>query len=206
MATLYHYMDCPYCFKVRAYLNERGIPYDHAVIQRGAPPPELSALNPLRRLPVWVTDEGKPVFGSNTIIDFLEVVEPDGLLPEDPLRRARCWMADELARDGLLEPLIAVDRSMAGREPGDWDMVVYRKKTRRVRRTLEVLAALLGGREWLVGDDLTVADLAVALPLTIVERYGVSLDDLPELKALRDRLDTRMSIVDARKPPGQAQP
>ncbi|MCO4760783.1 MAG: glutathione S-transferase family protein [Myxococcales bacterium] len=202
MATLYHYMDCPYCFKVRAYLNEREIPYDQAVIERGSPPPEMSALNPLRRLPVWVTDDNKPVFGSNTIIDYLEVVEPDGLLPEEPLHRARCWMADELARDGLLEPLIAIDRSMAGREPGDWDIVVYRKKVRRVQRTLEVFGALLGGREWLVGDDLSVADLAIALPLTIVERYGVDLDDKPALKALRDRLNARYSIVEARKRPG----
>ena len=201
MATLFHYMDCPHCFKVRAYLSEREIGYDHAVIERGSPPPELSALNPLRRLPVWVTDDNKPVFGSNTIIDYLELVEPEGLLPADPLQRARCWMADEMARDGLLEPLIAIDRSMAGREPGDWDIKVYSQKVRRVQRTLDVFEALLGGREWLVGADLTIADLAVALPLTILERYGVDLDARPGLKALRDRLNSRFSVVEARKPP-----
>ena len=201
MATLYHYMDCPDCFKVRAYLEEREIDFDHAVIERGAPPPELSRLNPLRRLPVWVTDENKPVFGSNTIIDFLEVVEPDGLLPEEPLHRARCWMADEMARDGLLEPLIAIDRSMTGREPGDWDLVVYRKKVRKVQRTLDVFEALLGGRDWLVGDDISVADLSVALPLTILERYGIDLDARPGLKALRERLNSRYAVVEARKRP-----
>jgi len=203
MPTLYHYMDCPYCFKVRAYLIERELDYDNALIERGSPPPELSALNPLRRLPVWVTADNKPVFGSNTIIDFLEQIEPDGLLPEDPIARARCWMADELARDGLLEPLIAIDRSMTGREPGDWDLVVYRKKVRRVQRTLDVFEALLGGREWLVGEELSVADLAIALPLTILERYGLDLDERPGLKALRERLNTRYSIVEARKRPGQ---
>ncbi len=201
MATLYHYLDCPYCFKVRIYLHERQLPFDHALIQRGSPPPELSALNPLRRFPVWVTDEGKPIFGSNTIIDFLEQSGASTLLPTEPLHRARCWMADELARDGMLEPLLAMDRSMAGREPGDWDMDVYRKKTRRIRRSLDVLEALLGGRQWLVGPEFSLADIAVTLPLTILERYGLDLTEHPGLADLRVRLDKRYSVVEARKDP-----
>ncbi len=210
MATLYHYMDCPYCFRVRLYLAERDIPYDSMVCARGTPPPELPALNPLRRLPVWVTDEGRPVFGSNTIISYLEDEEPDGgLLPEEPLPRARCWMADELARDGLLEPMLALDREIGGKEPERWDMVLYRKKKKRIARTLAVFEALLGGREWLVGHDLTIADLSIALPLSIAERFGIELADTPAVAALAARLENLESMRVARegvKPKAEAPP
>lgn len=200
MATLYHYMDCPYCFRVRLYAAERDLPFESVVVERGAPPPELPSLNPLRRLPVWITDENRPIFGSNTILDYLEHSDPeDGLLPQDPLARARCWMADELARDGLLEPLIALDRDHAGKEPDAWDMKLYRRKTARVNQTLHVFEALLGGREWLVGDSLTIADLSIALPLSIVERFGIDLSEVPGVAALGERLAARDTMRIARQ-------
>ncbi len=209
MATLYHFMDCPHCFKVRLYLAERGIKWHAATVARGHLPPELPALNPLRRLPVWVTEDNRPVFGANTIIDFLEQSEAGpGLLPDDPLRRARCWMADEMAVDGLLEPLIALDRDMDGAEPDAWNMKLYQKKTARIRRILTVFEQLLGNRQWLVGDEMTLADLSIALPLTILERFGLDLAALPGLQNLAERLVDLPSVVEARKPPASqaAQP
>ena len=199
MATLYHYLDCPYCFRVRAYLAERELPYTSSAIERAAPPPELLALNPLGRLPIWVTDNGRPIFGSNTILAYLEATAGQALLPIDPLQRARCAMAEELCTEGLLQPLIRLDREMAGRETGDWNMEVWRTETARVRRTLQVFEALLGGRPWLVGDGMTVADFALVQPLTILERYGLDLQGLPGLADLAERLARRPSIVAARR-------
>ncbi len=201
MATLYHFMDCPYCFKVRVYLAERGIEYHSAAVKRGHLPPELPALNPLRRLPVWVTDDNRPVFGANTIIDFLERTESGPkLVPEEPLRRARCWMADEMVIDGLLEPLIALDRDMQGAEPDAWNMKLYQRHTGRIRRILTVFEQLLGNRDWLVGDEMTLADLSLALPLTILERFGLDLAALPGLQNLAERLADLPSVAEARKP------
>lgn len=199
MATLYHYLDCPYCFRVRAYLAERDLTYTSLTVDRGAPPPELLALNPLGRLPIWVTDEGRPIFGSQTIVHFLEATHGQALLPTDPLQRARCAMAEELCTDGLLQPLIRLDREMAGREPGTWDLQVWQAETSRVNRTLQVFESLLGGRPWLVGQSLTTADLALVQPLTILERYGLDLQRQPGLADLAERLSRRPSIVAARR-------
>ena len=199
MPSLYHFMDCPYCFRVRLYAAERSLRYESIVIDRGHLPPELSSLNPLRRLPLWITDEQKPIFGSNTIIDFLEQSDPDdGLVPADPLARARCWMADELARDGLLEPLIAIDRDQSGKDPERWDMRLYRQKSARIRTTLQVFEQLLGGRQWLIGDELTLADLSIALPLSIIERFGIDMEDVPGVAALGKRLSERDAMRLAR--------
>lgn len=205
MATLYHFLDCPYCFRVRAYLAERELPYVSAAVPRDHLPPELPSLNPLGRLPIWITDAGKPVFGSNTIVTFLDATTPGtGLLPTEPLARARVAMAEELCNDGLLEPLIRLDREIAGREAGEWNIEAYRRDTAKVRRTLTVFEQLLGGRPWLVGDSLTPADLALAQPLTILERFGLDLQGLPALQDLAERLAKRTSVQAARRTPDQS--
>lgn len=204
MPTLYHYLDCPYCFRVRAYLAERDLPYASNAVDRGAPPPELLALNPLGRLPIWVNEQGRPIFGSATIIAYIEATAGPALLPADPLQRARCAMAEEMCNDGLLAPLIRLDREMVGREPGDWNMEVWRTETQRARRTLHVFESLLGGRQWLVGDALSTADLALVQPLTILERYGLDLQGLPGLADLAERLARRPAVLAARRSPAQA--
>lgn len=200
MPTLYHFHDCPYCFKIRLYAHERGLAFASARCDRGALPPELPALAPLLRLPVWVNDEGKPIFGSTTIVDYLEGTIPDHrLLPEDPLRRARCWMADEIADVGLLQPLLEVAALTRGKEPGDWDMRRWQALMAKARKGLDILEAVLGGREWLVGETLTYADLAVALPLSVVERYGLDLASHPGLRSLSERVERRPATLAARK-------
>ena len=200
MQSLYHYMDCPSCFKVRLYLAERSIPYQRITVKRDVPMPELAGLNPLRRLPVWMTEDDKPIFGSNTIIDYLESThEQERLVPDDPVGRARCWMADELAVEGLLAPLLVLDREMAGKEPDRWDMKIYRQQSAKITRMLGVFEQLLGGRQWLVGDRMTVADLSVVLPLTILERFGLDLAAFAGLSDLRERIVARPSLAEARQ-------
>jgi glutathione S-transferase len=201
MPVLYHFHDCPYCFKVRLYCHERGVEFTSALCERGALPPELPSLAPLGQLPVWVTDEGKPVFGSRTIIDFLNHLDPGDLLPADPIARARCWMADDVADEGLLQPLLELDRMTRGKEPGQWDLKRWKVLMGRSRRTLDILEALLGGREWLIGGKLSYADIAVALPISVVERYGLDLSAHPGLASLSERIERRPATLAARKAP-----
>jgi len=207
LATLYHFIDCPFCYRVRAYLAERDLPFTSASVERDAPPPELYGLHPLGKLPVWVTDAGKPIFGSSTIMAYLEATEPGArLLPADPLARARCAMAEELVTEGLLQPLMRLERELGGRSAPAWDIDLYRTETRKVRSMLQVFEQILGGRRWLVGDSLTTADLALALPLTIIERFGLDLEGLPGLIDLAERLGKRPSVVAARTAQPARQP
>lgn len=202
MPTLFHYHDCPFCFRVRAFLGEREVAYASNLVDRDAPPPELLSLNPLGKLPIWVTDKGRPIFGSRTIIRFVDQLAiGTPLLPADPLQQARVAMAEDLVDEALLPALIRLDREIAGKTPDQWNMQAYRADVAKVRQTLDIFEQLLGGRDWLVGDALSPADLALAQPLTILERFGLDLADLPGLAALAERLSKRTSIIAARKPP-----
>lgn len=201
MPTLFHYADCPYCFRVRAFLAEREVEYASNLCDRDAPPPELFALSPLGKLPVWVTDKGRPIFGSRTITRFVDgLAKGPALLPADPLQQARVAMAEDLVDEALLPALIKLDREIAGKPSEQWNMTVYRAETATVRNMVGVFEQLLGGRQWLVGEALTPADLALAQPLTILERFGLDLSAAPGLRDLAERLAKRSSVLAARNP------
>jgi glutathione S-transferase len=203
MPTLYHYFDCPYCFRVRAFLAEREVDFASHLVDRGSPPPELLSLNPLGKLPIWVTDKGRPIFGSRTIIRFVDALAAGTpLIPADPLQAARVAMAEDLIDEALLPALIRLDREVGGKPSDQWDLKIYRTETAKVQGLLEIFEQLLGGRQWLVGDALSPADLALAQPLTILERFGLDLAAMPGLADLAERLAKRTSILSARRPPG----
>lgn len=207
MPTLYHYHDCPFCFRVRAFLAEREVPYASNLVERGHPPPELYSLTPLGKLPVWVTDKGRPIFGSRTIIRFVDqLAQGPQLIPHDPLAQARVSMAEDLVDEALLPPMLRLDREIAGKQATDWNLEVYRTEAAKIKQMLSVFEQLLGGREWLVGEAISPADFAVALPLTIVERFGLDLAPYPGLTGLAERLNKRTSILAARKAPAPPAP
>jgi glutathione S-transferase len=101
-----------------------------------------------------------------------------------------------------LPALIRLDREVGGKPSDQWDLKIYRTETAKVHGLLEIFEQLLGGRQWLVGDALSPADLALAQPLTILERFGLDLAAMPGLADLAERLAKRTSILSARRPPG----
>lgn len=72
---------------------------------------------------------------------------------------------------------------------------------REVEAHFDALVDMLGDREWLVGDQLSVADIAVASMCTVIERAeeaAAMMDKRPSVLAWRERVDT------ATMPPGTA--
>ena len=182
-------------------MAERQVDYASNLCDRDAPPPELFALSPLGKLPVWVTDKGRPIFGSRTIARFVDALAVGpALFPTDPLQNARVAMAEDLVDEALLPALIRLDREIGGKPSEQWNVKAYREETTIVRQMLALFEQLLGGRQWLVGDSLTAADLALAQPLTILERYGLDLSGQPALADLAERLAKRTSVLAARQP------
>ena len=198
MPSLYHFQDCPFCYRVRLYLAERAIAYTSVRCERGALPPELPSLHTLGRLPVWLDDAGRPFFGSLAIIAYLAETTPgETLWPDTPIGRARVQMAEELVTTGLLQPLIRLADAQAW-PPEAWDIPAQKREMALVRRTLAALESIQAGRPWLLGERLTVADLLLAQPLTILERFGLDLETLPGLNNLAERLAQRPSVLAAR--------
>ncbi len=108
--TLYQFELCPYCHKVRAGLEAKGLAFTKVEVnpmsKRELPP--LSAGTP-RKVPVLAID-GVVVQDSTAILDFLDQRFPEGLrfLPTDPAKLARTREIEAWVDDDLIQVLPTV--------------------------------------------------------------------------------------------------
>jgi len=184
------------CYKVRLLAAHLGIPLelrDIDVTDRSDPREHLAGLNPVRRAPTLVLDDGRPLAESNAILWYLG--EGSRFVPEERYDRAKAlqWMFFEQYEH---EPAIAVARNLksyAG-PPELWEA----RREELTKRGLRALAALelgLEERDWLAGDGMTVADIALYAYTHCAYEGGFSLDGYPAIRAWLDRVATQPGHV-----------
>jgi glutathione S-transferase len=186
-------------YKVRLLLAHLGIPYesrDVNVVDRSDPREELAALNPTRRVPTLVLDDGRPLGESNAILWYLG----DGteFVPSDSYDRAKAlqWMFFEQYEH---EPAIAVARFLKTYfgKPDVWES----QREQLTKRGIKALAALEGGldgRDWLAGEAMSIADISLYAYTHVADEGGFSLDDYPNIRAWLGRIASRDGHVPMR--------
>jgi glutathione S-transferase len=184
------------CYKVRLLAAHLGIPLELRevdVLHRSDPRDEVSALNPARRVPTLVLDDGRPLAESNAIMWYLG--EGSRFVPDDRFDRAKAllWMFFEQYDH---EPAIAVARNLksyAG-PPELWEA----QREQLTKRGVKALAALelgLEGRDWLAGDGMSVADIALYAYTHCADEGGFSLDGYPAILAWVERVASQRGHV-----------
>lgn len=160
-------LPTPNGVKVSIMLEEIGLPYEPHTINIGANEtwtPEFLSLNPNGKIPAIIDPDGpggKPLglFESGAILHYL--AEKTGkLLPADPAARYETiqWVYFQMASIGPMFGQLGFFFKFAGREYEDKrPMQRYRDETKRL---LGVLETRLTGRDWLMGKDYTIADIA----------------------------------------------
>ena len=171
------------CFKVRLLLAHLGIPYERRTVDvadRSERPQLLGGLNPALRVPTLVLDDGRPLAESGAILWYFG----DGtrFVPADPYARAQVlqWMFFEQYDH---EPAIAVVRfwlAYSGRPEAFADRV--EERTAAGYRALDALALGLDGRDWLVGDRMTLADIALYAYTHVAHEGGFDLGRYPSIR------------------------
>jgi glutathione S-transferase len=177
------------CYKVRLLLAHLGIDYevrDVDVVDRRTPREFLDGLNPARRVPTLVLDDGRPLAESNAILWYFG----DGtrFVPEDGYARAQVlqWMFFEQYDH---EPAIAVARFLKTYS-GHPQLYEARREelTKRGEKALAALEQGLDRRDWLVGEGMTIADVALYAYTHAADEGGFSLDGYPQIRAWLDRV------------------
>jgi glutathione S-transferase len=177
------------CYKVRLLLAHLGIPYERRtmdVVDRSNRPEVLGGLNPSLRVPTLVLDDGRALGESGAILWYFG--EGTRFVPDGPYLRAQVlqWMFFEQYD---LEPNIAVARfwlAYSGRPEQALDRLD--EWHRGGNRVLAALESHLDGREWLVGDGMTLADIAVYGYTHAAEEGGFELGPYPAVRAWLDRV------------------
>ncbi|WP_459177259.1 glutathione S-transferase N-terminal domain-containing protein [Ewingella americana] len=161
-------LPTPNGVKVSIMLEEIGLPYEAHLIDIGKNEtwtPEFLALNPNGKIPAILDPNGpggKPLalFESGAILLYL--AEKSGLfLPTDPVERIETlqWLFFQMAAVGPMFGQLGFFHKFAGREIEDKrPLERYRKESIRL---LNVLESRLAGRQWIMGDEYTIADISL---------------------------------------------
>lgn len=161
-------LPTPNGVKVSIALEELGLPYEPHRIEfgpEGVKSPEFITLNPNGRIPAIIDPDGpdgRPVglFESGAILVYL--AEKTGkLLPESAAGRYEtlAWVMFQMGGVGPMFGQFGHFFKFAADKVANnsYPMERYRDESKRL---LSVLEARLEGRQWLMGDDYTIADIA----------------------------------------------
>jgi glutathione S-transferase len=182
---LYDYLPSGNGYKVRLVLKHLGLPYElvELDIKTGASrTPEFLARNPNGRIPVLEVPGRGCLAESHAILGFL--AEGTALVPGDPFDRARMWQW-LCFEQYELEPNLATARfwlRSLGKSPEELGEKLV-EKLAKGRAALAVLEHGLAGREFLVGDRYSLADVALYAYTHVVPEAGVSLEPYPSIRA-----------------------
>ncbi|WP_427968711.1 glutathione S-transferase family protein [Altererythrobacter sp.] len=188
----------PNGWKVSIALEELGLPYRLHPINLGEneqKTPEYLRLNPNGRIPTIVDDDadGEPmaVFESGAILLYL-AEKTGALIPADSRGRWETlqWIMFQAAGLGPMMGQAAVFLRYA---PERLDYAIERYQ-RESRRLLEVLDSRLADREWLVGDDFSVADIAHWSWAHTYEFIGLDISGLDGLARWIERIGARPAV------------
>ncbi len=190
MIVLYNSQVSGNCYKVRLLLAQLGVPYEKRevdVVDRSNRPELLGELNPALRVPTVVLDDGRPLGESGAILWYFG--EGSRFVPDDPYERAQVlqWMFFEQYDH---EPALAVARFLIGYAQLPREQ--YEKRLPRLweqgAKALDAMERHLDGRAFLVGDGMTLADIALYAYTHVAEEGEFDLSDRPAIRAWLDRV------------------
>jgi maleylpyruvate isomerase len=190
---LYGYWRSSSTWRVRIGLELKGLGYETAPVhllkgeQRSA---DFRDRNPMQQVPLLEFEASgsiRRLSQSLAILEYLEEAHPEPpLLPDDPWARARVRELAELINSGI-QPLQNtgvlehVGRLAPQVERGAW----ANHFITRGLIALEALATERAGR-FLVGDQLTLADVCLVPQLFMARRFGVTVEPFTTLRRVEE--------------------
>ncbi|MYM36144.1 glutathione S-transferase [Duganella sp. FT94W] len=200
-------LPTPNGVKVSIVLEEMGLPYEPHLVSfetQDQMSPEFLSLNPNNKIPAIIDPNGPdgkplPLFESGAILLYL--AEKTGkLLPKDAAGRYETiqWLMFQVGGVGPMFGQLGFFHKFAGKEYED-----KRPRDRYVhesRRLLGVLEQRMACRQWLMGDEYTIADIAVwPWVRNLVGHYGagelVEFSKFPHLRRVLDAFVARPAVA-----------
>ena len=177
---LYGSTMSPFVRKVVAFAAEKDIALDFRPVRLGDPDPGFRAASPFVKMPA-LDDDGYTLADSSAICHYLEAKQPGpALIPAEAKARGRTIWYDEYADTILFDCIrqMFFNRVVAPRFlRREGDLAAADSAERETLPSLlDYLERVIPDSGFLVGETLTLADLAVASPLANLAHCGVVID------------------------------
>jgi RNA polymerase-associated protein len=196
MMVLYSGTTCPFSQRCRLVLFEKGMDFEIRDVDLFNKPEDISTMNPYGQVPILVERE-LVLYESNIINEYIDERFPHPqLMPADPLQRAR-------ARLMLFnfEKELFVHVHVLENEKNSSSSKVLDKARAEIRDRLTQLAPLFVKNKYMLGEEFSMLDVAVAPLLWRLDHYGIDLSKTaaPLLK-YAERIFSRPAYIEALTP------
>lgn len=196
MMTLYSGTTCPFSHRCRIVLFEKGMDFQVIDVDLTNKPEDLAVINPYNRVPVLVERE-LVLYEANIINEYIDERFPHPqLMPADPVMRARARLFLHNFEDQLFDHIGDIESGNAK---------VAEKARNTVRDNLTQIAPIFNKQEYMLGDEFSMLDVAIAPLLWRLEHYGIELPKqaAPLLK-YAERIFSRPAYIEAMTPSEKA--
>ncbi|MDN5836091.1 MAG: glutathione S-transferase N-terminal domain-containing protein [Nitrosospira sp.] len=189
MMTLYSATTCPFSHRCRIVLYEKGMDFQIIDVDLHNKPEDLAIMTPYSRVPVLV-ERDLILYESNIINEYIDDRFPHPqLMPADPVMRARARLFLYRFEQELFCHIDSVEHG--NQKTSD-------KARATIRDNLTVIAPVFVKQKYMLGDEFSMLDVAIAPLLWRLDHYGIQLPKqaAPLLK-FAERLFSRPAFIDA---------
>jgi len=187
--TLYSGTTDPFSQRCRIVLFEKGMDFQVIDVDMFNKPEDLAVVNPYNRVPVLV-ERDLVLYEANIINEYIDERFPHPqLMPADPVMRARARLFLHRFENELYCHIDAIEH--AAQKVAD-------KARHTVRDNLTQIAPVFAKQKYMLGDEFSMLDVAIAPLLWRLDHYGIQLgkDAVPLMK-YAERLFSRPAYIEA---------
>lgn len=189
--------------KIRVLLIEKNVSHE-VVMMNLWEPNDYQTINPIGKVPALKLDDGRVLINSPLIADYIDGKYPDPrFIPSDPETRleVRRW---EAIADGMMDAIALSIYENRFHDEAARSKVWLDRQRGKIDAGLAALDAFLGNRKWLVGDSMTLADLAISCHLGFIAQRVAQFfpqDRFANLARLCKTMEARESMKKTAPPP-----
>jgi stringent starvation protein A len=196
MMVLYSGTTCPFSHRCRFVLFEKGMDFEIRDIDLFNKPEDISVMNPYGQVPILV-ERDLILYESNIINEYIDERFPHPqLMPADPVMRARTRLfLYNFEKELFIHVAALEDRTIRGDEKR---LNIARAA---VRDRLSQLAPLLLKNKYMLGEEFTMLDVAMAPLLWRLDHYGIELPKTAApIQKYGERIFSRPAYIEALTP------
>lgn len=196
MMVLHSGTTCPFSHRCRFVLFEKGMDYEINDLDLYNKPDEINVMNPYGQVPILV-ERDLILYESNIINEYIDERFPHPqLMPADPVMRARTRLfLFNFEKEIFVHVAVLEDRSLRA------DTKKLDQARAAIRDRLSQLAPLLIKHKYMLGEDFSMLDIAMAPLLWRLDHYGIELPKTAApLQKYAERVFSRPAYIEALTP------
>lgn len=196
MMILHSGTTCPFSQRCRFVLYEKGMDFEIRDIDLFNMPEDISVMNPYGKVPI-LEERDLILYESNIINEYIDERFPHPqLMPAEPIMRARTRLfLQNFERELFTHVVVLEDHQLS---PDAEEVKVARD---RIRDQLTLLAPVMSKNDYLLGEEFSMPDVAIAPLLWRLEHYEIELPrSAAPIQKYAERLFSRPSFIEALTP------